>query len=217
MMDAEEALALGDALDALEAKLDGGQAVVTRFASELSGLEGQVGATRTQVAGLSRQFGGSLRRAFDAVVFDGAKLSDALSGLARSMVNAAYGTAMKPVQDALGGAMARGVSALMPFAEGGTFAQGRVMPFARGGVVSQATAFPMRGGTGLMGEAGPEAIMPLRRGPDGRLGVEMAGGPVAPVTVTMNISTPDAASFRRSRTQVAAEMSRALARGARNR
>jgi phage-related minor tail protein len=91
------------------------------------------------------------------------------------------------------------------------------MPFARGGVVSAPTAFPMRGGTGLMGEAGPEAIMPLRRGPDGRLGVEMAGGAAPHVTVTMNVTTPDAASFRRSRTQIAAEMSRALARGARNR
>jgi phage-related minor tail protein len=75
----------------------------------------------------------------------------------------------------------------------------------------------MRGGTGLMGEAGPEAILPLRRGPDGRLGVEAPGGGRSAVTVNMTIQTPDAESFRRSRTQIAAEMSRALARGARNR
>ena len=59
-----------------------------------------------------------------------------------------------------------------PHAKGGGFAQGRVMPFATGGIVSGATLFPMRGGrTGLMGEAGPEAIMPLARGADGRLGL----------------------------------------------
>ncbi len=64
------------------------------------------------------------------------------------------------------------VGAALPFAKGGAFSQGRVMPFAKGGVVSSATNFAMRGGAGLMGEAGPEAIMPLARGPDGRLGVQ---------------------------------------------
>jgi phage-related minor tail protein len=50
-------------------------------------------------------------------------------------------------------------------------------PFANGGVVSRATMFPMaNGSTGLMGEAGPEAIMPLKRGKDGKLGVQMNGG-----------------------------------------
>lgn len=49
--------------------------------------------------------------------------------------------------------------------------------FANGGVVGGPTVFPMRDGrTGLMGEAGPEAIMPLRRTSSGRLGVEVAGG-----------------------------------------
>jgi len=96
--------------------------------------------------------------------------------------------------------------------------QGRVMPFARGGIVSGPTAFAMRGATGLMGEAGPEAIMPLARGPDGRLGVQAAGGGNArPVTVVMNITTPDVEGFRRSESQIAAQMSRVLGRAARNR
>ncbi|MEC7300348.1 MAG: phage tail tape measure protein, partial [Pseudomonadota bacterium] len=98
---------------------------------------------------------------------------------------------------------------------GGAIAQGRVMPFADGGVVRGPTAFPMRGATGLMGEAGPEAILPLTRGADGKLGVRSQGG--RPVTVVMNIQTPDAESFRRSQAQVAAQMSRVLARGQRNR
>jgi phage-related minor tail protein len=72
----------------------------------------------------------------------------------------------------------------------------------------------MRGGAGLMGEAGLEAIMPLKRGADGRLGV--AATQAAPVQVTMNISTPDAASFQRSQSQIAAQMSRALHMGRRN-
>lgn len=65
--------------------------------------------------------------------------------------------------------------AIWPFANGGVLATGRVMPFASGGIVSSPTYFPMRGGTGLMGEAGPEAIMPLGRDSAGRLGVRAQG------------------------------------------
>ena len=66
-----------------------------------------------------------------------------------------------------------------------------------------------------MGEAGPEAILPLARGPDGRLGVRGGGG--GAVNVVMNITTPDVQGFRRSQGQIAAQMGRALARGNRNR
>lgn len=62
------------------------------------------------------------------------------------------------------------------FANGGVFSGGRVQAFANGGVVSGATAFGMRGGMGIMGEAGPEAILPLSRGADGKLGVRAGGG-----------------------------------------
>lgn len=63
-----------------------------------------------------------------------------------------------------------------PSALGNIFAGGNIIPFARGGIVSMPTLFPMaNGGTGLMGEAGEEAVMPLRRGSDGRLGVSMVG------------------------------------------
>jgi lambda family phage tail tape measure protein len=64
----------------------------------------------------------------------------------------------------------------LTFANGGVFAQNGIQKFARGGIVDKPTLFPFAKGTGLMGEAGPEAIMPLRRGRDGRLGVEAAGG-----------------------------------------
>lgn len=69
-------------------------------------------------------------------------------------------------------------SGITPVARGGVFAGGNIIPFARGGVVSRPTMFPMANGAGLMGEAGPEAVMPLRRGSDGRLGVTVNGGPL---------------------------------------
>jgi len=63
-------------------------------------------------------------------------------------------------------------------ADGGAWSNGsQVKAYANGGVVGGPTTFPMAGGkTGLMGEAGPEAIMPLKRGANGKLGVQMEGG-----------------------------------------
>ena len=63
-----------------------------------------------------------------------------------------------------------------PNAKGNVYGSNGIVPFAYGGVVDKPTLFPFSKGTGLMGEAGPEAIMPLKRGPSGRLGVEAAMG-----------------------------------------
>lgn len=60
-------------------------------------------------------------------------------------------------------------------ANGGVMSSGRMTPFANGGIVNGPTIFPMANGAGLMGEAGPEAIMPLKRGADGKLGVSGGG------------------------------------------
>ena len=172
---------------------------------------------------MERGIGRGLTRAIRGAVVHGDSLSQALEKMANSMINAAFNSAVKPVTEHVGGLLAQGVGGLMsglfPFEKGGSFAQGRVQPFASGGIVSGPVAFPMRGGTGLMGEAGPEAIMPLARGPDGKLGVQAQGGPGQgrAVHVVMNISTPDAEGFRRSQGQIAAELGRVIGRGGRNR
>lgn len=206
-------------IGALERTLGETSSMTRAFDGQLREMQTTMGATVRDLGNLERGFSSGLRKAFDGLVFDGHKLSDALGVLAQSMVNTAYNAAMRPVTDHFGGLMAQGVNAMvsgmMPYADGAPFSQGRVMPFAKGGVVSQATSFPMRGGTGLMGEAGPEAIMPLSRGADGRLGVHAQGG--GNVSVTMNISTPDVQGFQRSQSQIAAQMARALGRGQRNR
>tara|TARA_Y100001973_G_C5204996_1_gene340818 strand:- start:144 stop:2345 length:2202 start_codon:yes stop_codon:yes gene_type:complete len=61
-------------------------------------------------------------------------------------------------------------------AKGNVFARNNVQPFYRGGVVDKPSIFPMSTGVGLMAERGPEAIMPLKRGRDGKLGVQASGG-----------------------------------------
>ena len=80
------------------------------------------------------------------------------------------------------------VGSLFPSAKGNVFAQNKIVPFAYGGVVNKPTLFPMANGMGLMGEAGPEAIMPLRRGRNGRLGVEAASGATSNIVVNVDAS-----------------------------
>lgn len=193
--------------------------LVSGFDGELQRMKTSLAATGRDLAVLERGMTRGLRRAFDGVVFDGLSLSGALNTLADSMVDTAYSAAINPVTKQVGGLLAQGVNGLvgsiLPFADGAPFSQGRVMPFATGGIVSGATPFGMRGGMGIMGEAGPEAIMPLARGPDGKLGVRGAGG--GGQSIVMNISTPDVQGFQRSQGQIAAQMSRALGRGQRNR
>ncbi|MCB2116559.1 MAG: phage tail tape measure protein [Rhodobacteraceae bacterium] len=205
---------------ALETSLGGAQQMAAAFDAELGRMRESMVFTGREVGTLSRSIGGGLRRAFDGLVFDGLKLSDALKQVAQTMVDSVYNVAMRPIQNAVGGAVANGLngllSGLFPFEKGGSFTQGRVMPFATGGIVSSPTMFPMRNGRGLMGEAGPEAIMPLTRGSDGRLGVQAQGGG-RPVNIVMNVTTPDVQGFARSQSQIAAQMARALSRGDRNR
>lgn len=82
-------------------------------------------------------------------------------------------------------------NALVLAEKGRVFDAGNVVPFKTGGVVGGPTFFPMANGrTGLMGEAGPEAVMPLRRGSDGRLGVAAAGG-ITAGSVHISISLDD--------------------------
>lgn len=189
------------------------------FDGELQHLRQSAAYSAREVGSLANGLSGGLRRAFDGLLFDGLKLEDALKGLSRRMTESLYATALRPVTQAGGAALAQGVAALsavlMPFGKGGAFTQGRVMPFAKGGIVAGATPFALRGGIGLMGEAGAEAILPLSRGADGSLGVRAQMGR-AP-QVVFNITTPDVQGFRRSHAQIAAQISRALGQGQRNR
>ena len=211
---------LEDQIEALEGSMSGAAAMTAAFEQELQHMQATIADTGREVGNLQRGISSGLRRAIDGLVFDGDKLSDVFRNIGRSMVDAAYAAALRPVTSQVGGLLAGGIESLigglLPFARGGSFSQGRVMPFAHGGVVSGPVRFPMRGGFGLMGEAGPEAIMPLARGADGRLGVRSEGGGRA-VNIVMNIATPDVQGFQRSSTQIAAQMGRAMARAQRNR
>ena len=86
------------------------------------------------------------------------------------------------VSSSLGGKNIESKGSIVPFAKGGVVSSssslggGSIIPFAKGGVVTSPTFFPLKGGkTGVAGEAGAEAILPLKRGRGGKLGVEVMG------------------------------------------
>ena len=199
-------------LEILDEELDGAVQTADRLNDRLGDMD-------RSISKMTRGIDRGMKDAIDSLAFEGDKLSSVLNGFAQSIARSSYNAAISPVTKHLSGAIARGIEGFtqsaMGFANGGAFSQGRVVPFAKGGVVNGPTTFPMRGATGLMGEAGPEAIMPLTRGADGRLGVQAAGG-ARPINVTINVTTPDVNGFRNSQGQIATQMSRVLARAGRN-
>ncbi len=87
----------------------------------------------------------------------------------------------KPLSNFIGG--------LFGNADGNAFVDGKVQKYAYGGIVKRPTLFPMaNGGIGLMGEAGAEAILPLRRGANGKLGVQSSGGGSTVINVSVDAS-----------------------------
>ncbi len=173
-------------------------------------------------------FGKSISNAFAKGIVEGKRFEDVLRSVGKSITQGLLKTALQPLTSGLSSLLTTGVKSLTGLFTGGLTnltglsglgkAAGNisVAPFADGGVIAQPSYFPLGRGLGLMGEAGAEAILPLSRGPDGKLGVSAGGGAAGrPMNVTVQVSTPDADSFRRSEAQVSAAIARAVTRGSR--
>jgi lambda family phage tail tape measure protein len=175
--------------------------------NQIDNLSAQATELRSQmeeISNLADTFGNKLVGSFASAVVHGKSLSDTMKAMVLSLSQTALTAALKPLGGLIGNLFAN--------AKGNVFSGGNLVPFAEGGIVNSPTLFGMGGGLGLMGETGPEAIMPLARGADGTLGLRGGGG----ANVTINISTPDVQSFSQSQNQVAALVSRALSRAQRN-
>jgi|14BtaG_2_1085337.scaffolds.fasta_scaffold06998_1 hypothetical protein len=124
----------------------------------------------------------SMEKAFMSMVDGTASVKDAFKTMASEIIKELYRVlVVKKMVSAVTGFFA---------ADGAVLSSGSpVQAYADGGVVGSPTTFPMSGGrTGLMGEAGPEAIMPLKRGANGKLGVQMEGGGATTVVQNFNFS-----------------------------
>jgi phage-related minor tail protein len=170
-------------------------------------------------------FARAMTQAFAGSVTGGKQFDSVLKSLALNLSNMAVKAAFRPLTSALSGGLQQLFGGLFGSSGGGdaggnaaelAASMGAIKPFAAGGVVGTPTYFPLSsGGLGLAGEAGPEAILPLARGSDGRLGVTTGASPAAG-NVAIHISTPDAESFRRSEAYITGQIARAVARGQRS-
>lgn len=149
---------------------------------------------------LQRFAGESLSGFFSDIVSGGKNAEEALMNMTKKLAEAALQAALLgegPLASLLGTKSSTGgvgglIGSLFSLfsADGSAFTAGGVRAFARGGtftnsVVDSPTMFRFANGTGLMGEAGPEAIMPLSRDKNGRLGVAARGqGDSAPLSIT---------------------------------
>lgn len=162
---------------------------------------------------LARGFASTLTGAFTGIAVKGKDVGDVVETIGARLSSLALNLALKPVEQGIAGLFS-GILGGTTFARGGVVADGAVRPFAKGGVVAAPTYFPLGSGTGLMGERGAEAILPLARGADGALGVRTQDSG-ARASVTVNVSTPDVASFRRSDAYLSGLVARAVARAQR--
>lgn len=169
-----------------------------RFRDELDDVSVELRRIEDLGAGVAR----TLSSGFRGALLEGKSLKSVLGDIGRSFADIALKAAFKPLGDLAGGLVESLFKAANP----------TVTPFAKGGVIATPSYFPLGAGMGLAGEAGPEAIMPLSRGSDGRLGV--AGGSGV-VNVTFNVTATDARSFAQSEAEISAMLLRAVKRGAR--
>ena len=173
---------------------------------------GALEASLTRLRGEADRFSTAITSAFRSAAEGGKTFDTILSGLMLKLSAVAFDRAFAPLSNAIGGGLDK-LFAPFGFSQGGGVGAGRVTPFARGGILDQPVMFPLSRGLGLAGEAGAEAVLPLARGADGRLGVTAGGD--RPIVVNLSVQTRDADSFRKSEAQVTAMLARAVGRGRR--
>ncbi len=151
----------------------------------------------------SQRFGAALTSALKSATVSGSSLESVLKSLGNKLTDIALSSALKPLENSLSSAVGGLIGS----------ATSSVTAFADGGVVRSPSYFSLGSDVGLMGEAGAEAILPLRRG---RMARSASPPMAAGVHRSSSTSTAtDAASFKKSEGQITAMLARSVARGQR--
>jgi phage-related minor tail protein len=154
----------------------------------------------------------TLAKGFGSAIVSGKSFNETLTTIGQSLARLAIRDGVKLATQAL----TQQLAGLFADSSGeATTSPAQISRNADGGVIASPTYFANGGAIGLMGERGAEAIMPLARGDDGRLGVIAQNPNSRPVAVTVNIAATDIDSFRRSEAQLTGALARAVARGQR--
>jgi hypothetical protein len=156
-----------------------------------------VSEVNTEAGKLSQaatQMQSSFGAAFVDMVTGAKSAQDAVASLLQDLAKMLANQAFQSLLGAGGSGIFAGIGKVLGFASGGALNGGRVQAFAAGGIVNGPTVFPMANGAGLMGEAGPEAIMPLTR-IGGKLGVRAAGGGGSVVNIDARYATEGTAEM----------------------
>jgi phage-related minor tail protein len=212
----EAEFALRDALESAEVSYS--EAALQRAAAEIAAGNEKIAMLQQQEA-LAQKLEKSFEDFFMSLADGTSSTKDAFRSMARQILSELYRVLV--VQQLVGSFSQGGGGILGAIfssfnAKGNAFSGGNVVPFALGGVVNGPTAFPMSGGrTGLMGEAGPEAIMPLKRGRDGSLGVvaEGGGGTVVNQSFSFNLAANGDESVKQIVAQAAPQIVEAAKAG----
>ncbi len=172
---------VSDLDDALEDAGDGGKAG-GKGAKAIEELSDKAKALKEQMDEVK----GTFKSAFTGIVTGAKSVKEAIKGILSKFADMLASSAFDAIWSGLGGGgktsgggfLSGILGSIFPSAKGNVFSNGSaIKAFAKGGVVNGPTLFPMSGAqTGLMGEAGPEAIVPLSRGANGKLGIESKGG-----------------------------------------
>lgn len=168
---------------------------------------------------IADELGFAFSSAFEDAVVRAESLKDVLSGLAqdisriltRELVTEPLAkAAVDWVKSVNWGGLIAGIFGGGASANGNAFTPAGIQRFANGGVVTAPTLFRYGGNRlGVMGEAGAEGVLPLRRGPDGKLGVIAQGGGAMSVSVTNNFMLQGQMD-RRTQAQIATDVGRSV-------
>lgn len=188
-------LALTDALIDVETQIDSLTGALPELTEQADESAQQM---RSTIEGaLGSALSSTLRGEFDSIgkMWANLLIDMAARAIAADILGSLFGDKGKGGSGAGSSVILSAILNLFGSARGNAFGLSGVIPFATGGVVTSPTMFTFGAGKlGVMGEAGNEAVLPLKRGPGGKLGVIASGGGGQRVQIVNNVTVHGGAS-----------------------